>query len=129
MTKTNEKIGMITSVQRGQRSTVEQKIRLVEESNWPGMSVSHVGRIHEVAPNHFFNWMRRMAERNCEAFEADDGVVNAAVVRDLRKQVRELQRVLGKKTMGVENPREAVNLMDEKKKISRLLSPSVDDLL
>ena len=55
-----------------------------------------------------------MAEGSREVFEADDDVVSVAEVRDLRKQVRELQRVLGKKTMEVEILREAVSLMNEK---------------
>ena len=61
-----------------------------------------------------------MADGSREAVEADDDVVSAAEVCDLRKQVRELQRVLGKKTMEVEILREAVSLMNEKKLISRL---------
>jgi transposase len=124
---TNEKTQVITSVQRRRRFTVEQKIRLVEESNRPGMSVSHIARIHDVAPSQLFNWRRRMAEGSREAVEADDDVVSVAEVRDLRKQVRELQRVLGKKTMEVEILREAVSLMNEKQLISRLPSPSADD--
>ena len=68
-----------------------------------------------------------MADGSREAVEADDDVVSAAEVRDLRKQVRELQRVLGKKTMEVEILREAVSLMNEKKLISRLPLPSLDD--
>ena len=68
-----------------------------------------------------------MAEGSREAVEADDDVVSVAEVRDLRKQVRELQRVLGKKTMEVEILREAVSLMNEKKLISRLPSPSAVD--
>ena len=68
-----------------------------------------------------------MAEGSREALEADDDVVSAAEVRDLRKQVRELQRVLGKKTMEVEILREAVSLMNEKKLISRLPLPSPED--
>ena len=124
---TNEKIQVITSVQRRRRFTVEQKIRLVEESNRPGMSVSHVARIHGVAPSQLFNWRRLMADGSREAVEADDDVVSAAEMRDLRKQVRELQRVLGKKTMEVEILREAVSLMNEKKLISRLPLPSLDD--
>ena len=124
---TNEIIQVITSVQRRRRFTVEQKIRLVEESNRPGMSVSHVARIHGVAPSQLFNWRRRMADGSREVVEADDDVVSDAEVRDLRKQVRELQRVLGKKTMEVEILREAVSLMNEKKLISRLPLPSLDD--
>lgn len=127
MTVTNERIEVITSVQRRRRFTVEQKIRLVEESNRPGMSVSHVARIHGVAPSQLFHWRRRMAEGSREAVGADDDVVSAAEVRDLRKQVAELQRVLGKKTMEVEILREAVQLMHEKKPTLRLQSSRPDD--
>jgi len=54
-------------------------------------------------------------------------VVSAAEVRDLKKQIRELQRVLGKKTLEVEILREAVELAHEKKLISRLPSLPVED--
>ncbi len=99
MAMSTEKIEVITSVQRRRRFSVDQKVRLVEESNLPGMSVSHVARIHGVAPSQLFTWRRRMAEGSREAVGADDDVVGVAEVRDLRKQVAELQRVLGKKTM------------------------------
>lgn len=62
MTMSAEKIEVITSVQRRRRFSVDQKIRLVEEANRPGMSVSHVARIHGVAPSQLFHWRRRMAQ-------------------------------------------------------------------
>ncbi len=68
-----------------------------------------------------------MAEGSREAVEADDEVVSAAKVRELEKQVRELQRVLGKKTMENEILREAVRLAHEKKLILRLPSLPSDD--
>ena len=128
MTMSCEKVQVITSVERRRRFTVEQKIRLVEEANRPGMSVSHVARIHGIAPSQLFHWRRRMAEGSREAVEADDDVVSAAEVRDLKKQIRELQRVLGKKTLEVEILREAVELASEKKQISRLPSLPAGDL-
>lgn len=70
-----------------------------------------------------------MAEGSREAVEADDEVVSATKVRELEKQVRELQRVLGKKTMENEILREAVRLAHEKKLISRLPSLPADDSL
>jgi hypothetical protein len=48
----------------------------------------------------------------------DDEAVSAAKARELEKQVRELQRVLGKKTMENEILREAVRLAHEKKLIA-----------
>lgn len=55
-----------------------------------------------------------MAEGSREAIGSDDEVVSAAEVRDLKKQIRELQRVLGKKTLENEILREAVQLAHEK---------------
>jgi len=60
-----------------------------------------------------------VAEGSREAVEADGEGVSAAKVRELEKQVRELQRVLGKKTMENEILREAVRLAHEKKNSSR----------
>jgi len=68
-----------------------------------------------------------MAEGSREAVRADDDVVSAAEVRELRRQVRELQRVLGKKTMESEILRDAVRLAHEKKLISHLPSLPSDD--
>jgi transposase len=109
-----ERIQVITGVERRRRFTAEQKMRLCEECDRPGMTVSYVARTHGIAPSQLFHWRRRMAEGSREAVEADDEVVSAAKVRELEKQVRELQRVLGKKTMENEILREAVRLAHEK---------------
>ena len=55
-----------------------------------------------------------MAEGSREAIRADDEVVGAAEVRELKRQVRELQRVLGKKTMENEILQDAVRIAHEK---------------
>lgn len=68
-----------------------------------------------------------MAEGSGEAIRADDEVVSAAEVRELKRQVRELQRVLGKKTMENEILREAVKVAHEKKLILQLPSLPPDD--
>ena len=121
------KMEVLTGIERRRRWSVEEKIRMVDESRRPGMSVSYVARIHGVAPSQLFTWRRRMAEGSREAVRADDDVVSAAEVRELRRQVRELQRVLGKKTMESEILRDAVRLAHEKKLISHLPSLPSDD--
>jgi len=121
------KIEVITSVQRRRRYTVEQKLRLIEESNRPGMSVSYVARMHGIAPSQLFHWRRRMAEGSREAVRADDEVVSAGEARELKRRIRELERVLGKKTMEVEILREALALAQVKKPIWQLPSPPADD--
>jgi len=69
-----------------------------------------------------------MTEGGKEAIKADDDVVAAAEVRELKKQIRELQRVLGKKTLENEILRDAVQLAHEKKLISRLPSLPEEDI-
>ena len=44
-------IEIITSVQRRRRWTASEKVRMVEETFEPGMTVSLVARRHGVAPN------------------------------------------------------------------------------
>jgi len=66
-----------------------------------------------------------MSEGGKEAIRADDEVVSKAEIRALQQQVRELQRVLGKKTLENEILREAVKIAHEKKWIAQL--PSLPD--
>jgi transposase len=89
---------VITSVQRRRRWPTAGKIRLVEEMMQPGMSVSYVARRAGVAPSLLFNWRRRMLEGGLQAVQADEDVVGTSRVRELERRVRELERVLGRKT-------------------------------
>jgi len=67
-----------------------------------------------------------MSEGGKEAVRADDEVVAASEVRRLVERVRELERLLGRKTMEVEILKEALNLARAKKPI--LLSPAPGDI-
>src|SRR5215813_13885222 len=115
------RVEVITSVQRRRRWPTAEKIRLVEETMQPGMSVSYVARRAGVAPSLLFNWRRRMLEGGLRAVEADEDVVGTSRVRELERRVRELERLLGRKTMEVEILKEALDLARAKKPI--LLSP------
>ena len=64
-----------------------------------------------------------MSEGGKEAVRADDAVVAASEVRRLQERVRELERLLGRKTMEVEILKEALELARAKKPI--LLSSSL----
>src|SRR5687767_15748424 len=69
------RVEVITSVQRRRRWSVAGKVRLVEETLQPGMSVSFVARKHGISPSLLFNWRRRMAEGGREAVRVDDEVI------------------------------------------------------
>lgn len=96
------------------RWPLAEELRIVEESLLPGMSVSFVAGKHGVAPNLLFRWRKLMSEGGKKAVAADDQVVRAAEVRVLRKQVRELERILGKKTMEVKILKDAIEIAREK---------------
>jgi transposase len=101
-------VEVITSVQRRRRWSVAEKIRLVEETLQPGMSVSLVARKHGISPGLLFKWRQRMAEGGREAVRVDDEVIGAARVRQLEGRIRELERLLGRKTLEVEILKEAL---------------------
>jgi transposase len=70
-----------------------------------------------------------MSEGGKEAIRCDEAVVSAVEVRELKKRIRALERVLGKKTLENEILTEAVALAHEKKLISRMpLLPRDDSL-
>ena len=124
-----ETIEVVTSTQRRRRYSVMEKVRMVEEANQPGMTVSYVARKYGISPSMLFSWRRRMAEGGKQAVKADEELVAASEVRELKKRIRELERVLGKKTLENEILREAVELAHQKKLISRLPSLPGEDSL
>ena len=99
MSSSADRVEVLVGVQRRRRYTAEQKMAFVQEASQPGMTISYVARRHGIAPSLIFGWRRRMSEGGKEAIRADDEVVARAEVLALQKQVRELQRVLGKKTL------------------------------
>jgi transposase len=127
MTGTKERIEIITSVQRRRRWSAEEKVAIVQETYTPGASVSMVARRHGVAPNQVFNWRRLYSEGALSAVGAGEEVVPASEYRALQQQVRELQRLLGKKTLETEILRDALELAHPKKRLLRSPLPARDD--
>jgi len=113
-------IEVITSVQRRRRWTPEEKRALLEEAEHPGSSVSAVARTYGDNPNQMFHWRKLMREGALVAVGADDHVVPASEVKQLKSQIRELERLLGKKTMETEILRDAIRIAREKKLLLRM---------
>jgi len=128
MTGTKDRVEVITSVERRRRWTAEEKVAIVQETYAPGMSVSLVARRHGVAPNMVFRWRRLYAEGALSAVGAGEEVVPASEYKALQQQVRELQRLLGKKTLETEILRDALELAHPKKRLLRSALPGTDDI-
>ena len=109
----------VLSVQRRRRFSAAEKQRMVEETNEPGMTVSLVARRHQVSPSLLFRWRKLAASGALSAVQADEAVVPASEVQSLQHQVKELQRLLGKKTMENEILKEAVEVARQKKWLVR----------
>jgi len=123
MTGNIDRVEVITSVQRRRRWSAEEKAQIVQETYARGMSVSLVARQHGVAPNQVFKWRQLYAEGALSAVGAGEEVVPASEYRALQHQVRELQRLLGKKTLENEVLRDALELVQPKKRLLRSPSP------
>jgi len=122
MSSNVDRVEVFSQIQRRRRWSVDQKLAILAEAGQPGMSISYVARRHGISPSLVFGWRRRMAEGGKEAVRADDEVVARSEVRDLEKRIRELERVLGKKTLENEILREALKVAQEKKLLSHLPS-------
>ncbi len=102
-------MGVLTGAERRRRWTAEQKLAMVRESFELGKSVSMVARQHGVNPNQLFHLRKLYQDESLSAVKAGEEVVPASELADALKQIRELQRMLGKKTMENEILREAVD--------------------
>ena len=118
-------VEVLTTVHR-RRWTVVEKLELVQESLLPGMNVSYVARKHGISPSLLFRWRKLMSDGGKVAVQADDQVVGVGEVRALKKRIRDLERMLGKKTMEVEILQEAMEIAREKKLLSRTPLPWED---
>ena len=106
---------MITGVAGRRYWPAHEKLRIVEESLVPGEFVSAVARRNGVAPNLLFRWRRLMAEGGAMAVGKNEPVVGASEVRKLEERVRQLERMLGRKTMEAEILRDALEKAGAKK--------------
>ena len=120
------KVEVITGVARRRRFSTDLKLAVVAETMQPGMSVSYVARRHGLSPSLVFRWRQLMSEGGKEAVRADDEVVAASELRRLEERVRELERLLGRKTMEVEILKEALDLARAKKPTLLSRSPAPD---
>jgi len=110
-------------VGRRWRFSAEEKRAFLEEAERPGNSISSVARRHGLSPSLLFRWRRLADEGSMSSLGADENVVAESEVKQLKARVRELERLLGKKTLENEILKDAIEIAREKKLISRSLLP------
>ncbi|EHM9006717.1 IS3 family transposase [Salmonella enterica] len=105
----------ILGPEKRRRRSVQEKIAIVQQSFEPGMTVSLVARKHSVAASQLFLWRKQYQEGSLTAIAAGEQVVPASELASAMKKIKELQRLLGKKTMENELLKEAVEYGRPKK--------------
>jgi transposase len=96
------------------RYTLSEKIAIVRESQWPGARVADVARKHGLARNVLYYWRkvyREMAQADLTQAKPEDGAANE--ISDLRLQVRNLERLLGQRTLELALLRERLGKVEE----------------
>ncbi|EJP3177563.1 IS3 family transposase [Salmonella enterica] len=101
--------------EKRRRRSVQEKIAIVQQSFEPGMTVSLVACQHGVAASQLFLWCKQYQEGSLTAVAAGEQVVPASELASAMKQIKELQRLPGKKTMENELLKEAVEYGRPKK--------------
>ena len=104
---------------RRRRWSAAEKMSMVRESLEPGVSVSLVARRHGINPNQLFHWRKLYQEGSLASVAAGESVVPASELASAARKIRELERLLGRKTLENEILKEAVEIARERKWIAR----------
>jgi transposase len=97
--KKQEVMEVLAGPERRRRWSAEEKLAMVRESFEPGKTVSMVARQRGVNPNQLFHWRKLYQDGSLSAVSAGEEVVPASESSDALKQIKELQRLLGKNGM------------------------------
>ena len=85
-----------------------------------------MARRYNVAPSLLFVWRKAMEAGATTGLAAEEPLVPASEVKALKAQIRELERLLGRKTQEAEILKEAVEIIREKKLVSPDRLPKKD---
>ena len=112
MTSHSPKIEVLSGPERRRRWSTAEKLAIIQETYEPDATVSIVARRYGIQPNQLFTWRKLATQGALTATAAEEDVVPASEYRALQNQVKELQRLLGKKTMEGEILKEALHHRD-----------------
>ena len=114
---------------RRRRFSAADKKRMLDEAAVPGESVSTVARKYGISPSLLLRWRKLREEAALAGLSADERVVAESELKQLKAQVRELQRLLGKKTQENEILPDAIEIAREKKLLSPAALSKLEDIL
>src|SRR6185312_6730393 len=125
-TREEPEVEVLDAPAKGRRRrhyTAAEKRTFLEEAARPGSSISLVARKYRISTSQLFRWKRLMDEGTLSSLGANEAVVPESALKDAEARIRELERLLGKKTLEAEILKDAVEIGRAKKWISRSLLP------
>ena len=81
------------------RFSLSEKVAIVRESMEPGVSAAFIARRNAIAVNLLYYWRRAYCGIVGADLTADRGTAPTAEIRDLRLQVSNLERLLGRRAL------------------------------
>ncbi|SPK77651.1 transposase (plasmid) [Cupriavidus taiwanensis] len=97
----------LSEPERRRRRSVHEKLAIVQETLEPGVTVLEVARRHEVNPNQVSAWRKQYQDGTLAPLSIGEALVPASQLAAAMNEIRELQRLLGKKTQEAEILKEA----------------------
>ena len=89
---------------RGRRYISQsEKVRIVGESQTSGLSTAEVARINKVGLSSLIKWRKQYSEGGSVSVKSDDDVISKKEYLKLKKQYRNLETVLSRKSAEKEN--------------------------
>jgi transposase len=96
------------------RRSLTEKIAIVRESMLPGMSAAHVAKRHEIALNVLYYWRKVYRDVvNADLTAPEKAKADEGEISDLKLQVRNLERLLGQRTLEVAILKEKLGIREE----------------
>jgi transposase len=117
---------LMNEVQHRRRWTVVQKLQVAQEASVPGVTVTFVARKYGMAPSQLFRWRKSLLKVGHEIVSARDQAYHHGELLELKRRVRELERLLGKATLENEILRETLALGNSKRRPGKDLLPLTD---
>lgn len=105
----------MNQVQHRRRWTFLQKLRVAQESSVPGMTITSVARKYGMAPSQLFRWRKLLLKAGQEIVLGTDQGFAHVELRELKRRVRALERLLGRATLENEILRETVALQKSRR--------------
>lgn len=109
-----EQMTDVLGPEKRRQRTTQKKIAIVQQSFEPGMTVSLVARQHGVAASQLFLWRKQYQEGSLTAVAAGEQVVPASELAAAMKQIKELQRLSGKKRWKMNSLKKPLNMGAQK---------------